>query len=213
MGISALPEFLIEGYARWKATDFDQASEMYRELAEDGQTPRVFAIGCCDSRVQTSKIFDADPGDIFVHRNIANLVPKFHDDGGHHGTVAAIDYAVDVLKVSHIVVAGHSHCGGIKACHDLAVDPVSISITPALSIWLKIVGDEFHRVKGLSSPTARVRALEFISVMTSLENLMTYPNVARAVADRGLRLHGIWQDLGCGTLMAFDPKTNQFQVI
>ncbi|MEH6741053.1 MAG: carbonic anhydrase [Sulfitobacter sp.] len=211
MGIKALPEFLAEGYARWKTADYDPASDTYRHLADQGQTPRVFAIGCCDSRVQTSKIFDADPGDIFVHRNIANLVPKFEDDGGHHGTVAALDYAVDVLKVNHIVVAGHSQCGGIKACHDLAIDPNSISVTPALSTWLKILGDEFHRVEGLSSAQDRVRALEFISVMTSLENLMTYPNINRAVEDHGLSLHGVWQDLRSGNLMAFDPQSKQFQ--
>ncbi|KIN78766.1 carbonic anhydrase [Sulfitobacter mediterraneus] len=213
MGISALPRFLVEGYARWKSSDYDPASDKYRQLADQGQTPRVFAIGCCDSRVQTSKVFDADPGDIFVHRNIANLVPKFADDAGHHGTVAALDYAVDVLKVSHIVVAGHSQCGGIKACHDLALNPDSISVTPALSTWLKIVGDEFFRVEGLSKAEDRVRALEFISVMTSLENLMTYPNVVSAIESRGLKLHGIWQDLGGGQLMAFDPGTKQFQHI
>lgn len=161
--ISALPDFLVEGYQRWKSSDYDQASEKYQHLADHGQSPRVFAIGCCDSRVQTSKVFDADPGDIFVHRNIANLVPKFEDDGGHHGTVAAVDYAVDVLQVSHIVVAGHSQCGGIKACHDLSVEPGSINVTPALSNWLKIIGDEFHRVESLSSAHDRVRALEFIS--------------------------------------------------
>ncbi len=210
MGIEVLPGFLAAGFRRWKDNDYATMQGAYRKLALAGQKPRVFVIGCCDSRVQTSRIFDADPGDIFIHRNIANLVPKYTEGQGHHGTVAALDYAVEVLRVSHIVVAGHSQCGGVKACHDLALDPGSLDVTPALASWLQILGNEFHRVRNLSDPSERIRALEFISVTTALANLLTYPNVASAVQSDQIKLHGVWQNIGEGQLMTFDPASRQF---
>ncbi|MFV0408541.1 MAG: carbonic anhydrase [Paracoccus sp. (in: a-proteobacteria)] len=213
MSIQKLPDFLAQGFLRWKDNDYASTSETYRKLASGGQNPRVFAIGCCDSRVQTSRIFDANPGDIFIHRNIANLIPKFSAQQEHHGTVAALDYAVDVLQVSHIVVAGHSQCGGVKACHDLETNSTSMKVTPALASWLRILGEEYHRVRNLSEASARVRALEFISITVSLENLLTYPNVAHAVQCNKINLHGVWQNIGDGQLMTFDPVSRQFMFV
>ena len=111
-----LPNNLIKRYMGWRATGFSENKAWYKRLAEEGQHPRAMVISCCDSRVHATSIFGADSGEFFIHRNIANLVPPFETDGGLHGTSATIEYAVTALKVAHIMVLGHSNCGGVKGC-------------------------------------------------------------------------------------------------
>ena len=117
--IKPLPTFLLQRYQGWKATTYAENSAWYRRLATEGQRPRAMVISCCDSRVHVTSIFGADQGEFFIHRNIANLVPPFEPDGDHHGTSAAVEYAVNVLHVAHIVVLGHSRCGGVQGCIDM----------------------------------------------------------------------------------------------
>ena len=113
-----LPTYLIQRYHGWKATTFTENASWYRRLADDGQRPRAMVISCCDSRVHVTSIFGAEQGEFFIHRNIANLVPPYQPDGDHHGTSAAVEYAVKYLKVSNILVLGHSSCGGVQGCID-----------------------------------------------------------------------------------------------
>ncbi|MBV1902230.1 MAG: carbonic anhydrase, partial [Marinosulfonomonas sp.] len=114
-----LPAYLVQRYHGWKATTYSENKAWYRRLADDGQHPRAMVISCCDSRVHVTSIFGADQGEFFIHRNIANLVPPYEPDGDHHGTSAAVEYAVTALKVAHIIVLGHSNCGGVQGCHDM----------------------------------------------------------------------------------------------
>ena len=114
-----LPAYLVQRYHGWKATTYQGNKAWYRRLAESGQHPRAMVISCCDSRVHVTSIFGADEGEFFIHRNVANLVPPYNPDGEYHGTSAAVEYAVTALKVAHIVVLGHSNCGGVKGCHDM----------------------------------------------------------------------------------------------
>ena len=109
-----LPGYLVQRYHGWKATGYAENATWYRRLAAEGQRPRAMVISCCDSRVHVTSIFGADQGEFFIHRNIANLVPPYQPDGDHHGTSAAVEYAVRVLNVAHLIVLGHSNCGGIK---------------------------------------------------------------------------------------------------
>ena len=114
-----LPTYLVQRYQGWKATGYAENKTWYRLLAEGGQHPRAMVISCCDSRIHVTAIFGADQGEFFLHRNIANLVPPYAPDGDYHGTSAAVEYAVKALKVAHLIVLGHSTCGGVQGFHDL----------------------------------------------------------------------------------------------
>src|SRR5881392_3348984 len=118
MAMAPFPQHLLEGYRTFSSQRLPTEQSRYKELSERGQSPAVMVIGCCDSRVSPEVIFDAGPGELFVVRNVANLVPVFQPDGGAHGVSAALEYAVQVLRVKHIVVLGHAQCGGIRAFID-----------------------------------------------------------------------------------------------
>ena len=119
MAATQLPTYLAQRYLGWKATKFQENKAWFRHLADMGQHPRAMVISCCDSRVHVTAIFGSDTGEFFIHRNIANLVPPYQPDGDHHGTSAAVEYAVTTLKVAHIVVLGHSNCGGVNGCYEM----------------------------------------------------------------------------------------------
>ena len=114
-----LPTYLVQRYHGWKATGYAENEAWYRHLAEQGQHPRAMVISCCDSRVHVTSIFGADQGEFFIHRNIANLVPPYVTDGGQHGTSAAVEFAVTALRVAHVIVIGHSACGGAQGCQKM----------------------------------------------------------------------------------------------
>ncbi len=206
-----LPAYLIQRYHGWKATTYQGNKAWYRRLAESGQHPRAMVISCCDSRVHVTSIFGADEGEFFIHRNIANLVPPYNPDGEYHGTSAAVEYAVTALKVAHIVVLGHSSCGGVKGCHDMCAGnaPELELKSSFVGRWMDILRPGYERV--LPLPAAeQTRALEKQAVLVSLENLMTFPFVRDAVESEFLTLHGLWNDTGEGGLEQFDPALNAF---
>ena len=117
--IKILPNYLIKRYQDWKVTVYEENKSWYKKVADEGQNPRAMVISCCDSRIHVTSMFGADIGDFFIHRNIANLVPPYNPEGDHHGTSAAVEYAVKKLHVSHIIILGHSHCGGITSGYRL----------------------------------------------------------------------------------------------
>ena len=204
-----LPAYLIQRYHGWKATTYADNKAWYRRLAESGQHPRAMVISCCDSRVHVTSIFGADEGEFFIHRNIANLVPPYNPDGEYHGTSAAVEYAVTALGVAHIVVLGHSNCGGVKGCHDMCSGhaPQLLEKSSFVGRWMDILRPGYERVKDVEES---LRALEKESVLISLENLMSFPFVKSAVEDDRLTLHGLWTDVGEGGLEQFDPSKNAF---
>jgi carbonic anhydrase len=201
-----LPTYLIQRFHGWRATAYQDNKAWFRRLAESGQHPRAMVISCCDSRVHVTSIFGADEGEFFIHRNIANLVPPYNPDGEYHGTSAAVEYAVTSLGVAHIVVLGHSNCGGVRGCHDMCcgLAPELEEKSSFVGRWMDILRPGFERVKALPD-ALRPRALEKEAVLVSLENLMTFPFVARAVEEERLTLHGLWNDTGEGVLEQYDP--------
>ncbi len=206
-----LPDYLVKRYHGWKATSFSDNRSWYRHLAEMGQHPRAMVVSCCDSRVHVTSIFGADQGEFFIHRNIANLIPEYTPDGDHHGTSAAIEYAVGTLKVAHLIVLGHSNCGGVQGCYDMCSGhaPELEKSTSFVGRWMDILRPGFDRLdKG--DDIARIRQLEKESVLVSLENLMTFPFVRAAIDDGMLSLHGMWTDIGEGGLEAYDPVSDSF---
>lgn len=207
-----LPSYLVQRYHGWKATTWTENRAWYRRLADEGQRPRAMVISCCDSRVHVTSIFGADQGEFFIHRNIANLVPPHAPDGQQHGTSAAVEYAVTTLKVAHLIVVGHSSCGGVKGCHDMCsgAAPALEEKSSFVGRWMDILRPGFERVKDLPDAAARKTALEHQAVIVSLENLMTFPFVKKAVEDDLLTLHGLWNNTGEGLLETYDPARGGF---
>lgn len=213
--VRPLPSYLVQRYHGWKATGYADNKAWYRRLASDGQHPRAMVISCCDSRVNAMAIFGADQGEFFIHRNIANLVPPFEPDGDHHGTSAAVEYAVRVLKVSNLMVLGHSNCGGIKGCIDMCKGhaPELEAKDSFVGRWMDILRPRFALVADLEDPEAQARAFEKQAVITSLENLMTFPWIEEQVSAGELTLHGLWTDIGEGGLEHYNPETQKFHPV
>jgi len=203
---SPLPSYLVERYRAWHAMSFTENRAWFARLASEGQRPRAMIISCCDSRINAVEIFGAEPGDLFVVRNIANLVPPYKPDHQHHGTSAAVEYAVNTLKVAHIVVVGHSSCGGVAACHDMCAGlaPELDEKTSFVGRWMDILRPGYERVKAeVKDPAGHRAALELEAVLTSMRNLATFPFV-KAMLDQGLlTLHGAFVDIGTGTLKVY----------
>ena len=210
--VKPLPTYLVQRYQGWKATTFEDNHSWYRRLAEEGQRPRAMVISCCDSRVHATAIFGAEQGELFIHRNVANLVPAYLPDGEPHGTSAAVEYAVTALKVAHIIVLGHSSCGGVKACHDMCTGhaPELQKSSSFVGRWMDILRPGFEKVKDISDEVDRIARLEREAVMVYIENLVTFPFVQKAIDDNELTLHALWTDIAEGTLEQFDTSLQSF---
>jgi len=210
-----LPGYLVKRYHGWKATEYQENQVWYRRLATEGQQPRAMVISCCDSRVHVTAIFGADQGEFFIHRNIANLVPPCESDGDKHGTSAAVEYAVTMLKVAHIIVLGHSQCGGVQGCIDMCKGhaPQLEEKDSFVGRWMDILRPKFDLVADIEDTEEQVRQLEKQAVMTSLDNLMTFPFISEKVAAGTLSLHGLWTEIGEGGLECYDASANEFRQV
>lgn len=210
-----LPNDLIAGYGSFRGAILSRTTETYATLAEHGQKPKTMIISCCDSRVAPETIFSAGPGELFIYRNVANLVPPRDADVEFHGVSAAVEFAVQALKVENIVVMGHSRCGGVQAA--LTVDEPDMELSPLsennfIGQWIEQLGPAKTKMNfedGADFST-RCQALEEASVRQSLENLMSFPYIADHVKNGKLTLHGTWFDVATGTLMALDQETGVF---
>ncbi|MEM7470370.1 MAG: carbonic anhydrase [Pseudomonadota bacterium] len=209
-----LPGIMVQRYHGWKATTYAENETWYRHLAEEGQNPRAMIISCCDSRVDVISLLGGTQGEFFIHRNIANLVPPFKPGSDHHGTSAAVEYAVTALKVAHIIVLGHSNCGGVEGCHEMCAGraPELEQDTSFIGRWMDILRPGYERVAHLEDNADRKRALEKEAVLISLENLMGFPFVKDAVDSGHLSLHALWTNTGEGTLENYTAKTGFVQI-
>jgi len=186
---------LIAGYRRFRAGIWANQRARFDELSRSGQRPRVMLIACSDSRADPQMIFDVAPGELFVVRNVANLMPPYGPDSRYHGTSSALEFGVRVLKVEHLVVMGHAMCGGIDALLNGAPEEASDFVAN----WVKIA--ERAKLRALQfPPEKRQDYCERESVRLSLENLMTFPWVRAPVADGQLTLHGCFFDIRSGVL-------------
>lgn len=210
-----LPKYLAQRYAGWKATSYEDNKAWYRRLASEGQHPRAMIISCCDSRVHVTSIFGADQGEFFIHRNIANLVPAYEPDGNQHGTSAAVEYAVTALKVAHVIVMGHSSCGGVRGFYDMATGaaPELQEKSSFVGRWMDILKPGYDRIKDRHSGEDCVDHLEKEAVKVSLDNLMTFPFVKDAVEEGELSLHGLWHDIGQGDLSFYNGAKDAFEAV
>lgn len=189
---------LIAGFKSFRETYYEEQPDFYRSLVEKGQKPDVMVIACSDSRVNPSIIAKAEPGELFIVRNVANLVPPYEPDSHYHGTSAAIEFAVRDLNVEHIIVLGHSHCGGIRCLCEGHEDAKNREFIDG---WMSIV--EQARDDSLKGEAQR-RNVEREAVKISLDNLLTFPWVKRRVENGRLKLHGWLFDLEAGELLAHE---------
>jgi len=204
------PARLLDGYREFLANRYASERQRYRRLAEHGQRPPVMVIACCDSRAAPETIFDAGPGELFVVRNVANLVPAFQPDGGQHGTSAAIEFAVLTLGVADIVVLGHGRCGGIGAALDRPRTPAPEG--DFIGKWMAMIAPALAELGDApAAPAARQTALERLSIRHSLANLRGFPYVRERQSAGTLTLHGAWFDIAGGELWLLDPATGDFR--
>jgi carbonic anhydrase len=204
------PERLLDGYHAFLEGRYAHEARRYRDLADEGQKPRTMVIACCDSRAAPETIFDCGPGELFVVRNVANLVPPYKPDGEYHGTSAALEFAVQSLKVENIVVLGHGRCGGIAA----SLDQNAIPLSPGdfIGSWMNLVkpAAEVISANTLLTASERQRAMERVSIRFSLQNLRTFPCVSILEGKGRLTLHGAWFDISTGELSIMDPESGDF---
>lgn len=205
-----LPDTLLDGYRNFMAARFSNERVRYKELAHQGQTPETMVIACCDSRSAPEIIFDTRPGEMFVLRNVANLIPPYQPDDQFHSSSAALEYAVQSLKVKHIVVLGHGRCGGIKAALDHESGPLSPS--DFIGKWMSLIAPATEVVEANTLMTASEKqtAMERISIRYSLANLRSFPCVQILESKGRLTLHGAWFDISTGELWVMDAETGDF---
>jgi len=202
----SLPRRLLDGYANFRKGRYASEEERYRSLGEGQQRPSVMVIACCDSRAAPETIFDAGPGEIFVVRNVANLVPPYTPDGGHHATSAALEFAVLSLGVKHVVIMGHGRCGGIRAA---VLNASPLTHTDFIGSWMRPIKDVVRVVQRdeATSDELHERCVERASIEHSLANLRTFPWIRMRENARQLSLHGAWFDISLGELHVYDEDT------
>jgi carbonic anhydrase len=209
--MTLFPEHLTDRFRRFKYRHFAPNLDHYEELARNGQNPDVMVVSCCDSRVDPETIFSAMPGELFVVRNVANLVPPYETDGRYHGVSAALEFAALNLRVKHIVVLGHSGCGGIRAC--LEQSAARQSEAQFISNWMSILEDARRAVvdAGQGRTPEQLRSeLERVGISTSLCNLRSFPCIKTLESKGRLHLHGAYFDIASGSLSVLNEGTNEF---
>lgn len=209
--MTKFPKELIDGYRSFLDGTYAKQRGKLRELADKGQKPKTMIIACCDSRAAPEMIFDAHPGELFVVRNVANLVPEYAPDGRHHSTSAAIEFAVNGLGVSNIVVMGHGRCGGIKAA--LSNDDTKLDEGDFIGKWMSQLTPVADQVAatGVMTDGERQTALERVSVRHSVNHLRSFPYVAALEKEGKLALHGAWFDISTAELWLMDNQSGDFK--
>jgi carbonic anhydrase len=205
----SFPSQLVDGYRAFLAGGLRAEQGRYRELAHSGQSPEVMVIGCCDSRCSPEVIFNSRPGELFVVRNIANLVPPYAPDAQAHGVSAALEFGVMALGVKHIVVLGHAQCGGIKA---FVEDAEPLTPGDFIGNWMKLMTPAAEKIgpRGSRPMDRYLTLLEQANVALSLDNLMTFPRLRSKVERGDIRLHGAYFGVATGQLSVRDPASGEF---
>lgn len=203
-------EKFITGFKRFQENYFNADSALFEELKKR-QQPKAVLIGCCDSRVDPAILTGCDPGDIFVIRNVANLVPPFQEDGGLHGVSAALEFAVCHLGVEHIIILGHSQCGGIRALVERKCPNTGFIgkwVTIAEKAREKVVAELSHKSIDMQS-----KACEQAAILLSMENLLTFPWIRERAESGKIHFHGWYFDIATGNLLTYNPAMASFEVL
>ena len=209
------PRKLLGGYAHFRKSRLSRERERYEQLAEQGQKPDTMIIACCDSRSAPEIIFDTAPGEIFVVRNVANIMPPYESDGDYHGTSAALEFAVQALRVKHIVIMGHGRCGGIDAFRRQLTGETAEPLSPGdfIGQWISLLGPVADSIERSGDETLEElqMKLECGSIRQSIEHLKTFPCVSILLEREQIGLHGAWFDISTGELWTLNEETGEFE--
>jgi carbonic anhydrase len=204
-------ENLIQGYQKFRFHYFQSQNLLYEQFLHHGQRPQILVIACSDSRVDPAILFHCDPGDLFVIRNVANLVPPYEENDGYHGTSAALEFGVCTLQVQHIIVLGHTQCGGIRTLTEpeSAVNPKSGFIAK----WMQLADSSYHYVCRHHAQVSREEQADLCgqySLIDSWNHLKTFPWIETRVRQQSLHLHAWYFDLTSGRIQCLDPQSRKF---
>ena len=205
------PQDLKEKYKDWHNDTYLKKKNLFESLAKEGQSPKYIIISCVDSRVDPNSIFKSEPGEMLVHRNIANIVPPYNYITEHSGTIAAIEFGVTVLKIENIVIMGHSGCGGIKNGYSMCKEN-SFNTNSSISNWLNLLKPSFDKL-AIMNEDESIKDLEKVSIKTSIENLKSYPFIQEKLASKEINIYGSWIDIGSGKIHALDLASGIFKSI
>ena len=208
-------QFLKEGFKDFKKNYYENDKSYIDKLVKSGQKPKFMVIACSDSRVDPAILFQTKPGEVFSVRNVANLVPPYSPDKGHHGVSAAIEFGILDLKIEHIIILGHAHCGGIKAlCNNFNVDtdvpPTKKIQREFIDSWMNIASPIMNKVNSIDRSESIQHFIEKESIKNSIQNLKTFPWIIKLNKNKKLNVHGWWFDLESGELFCFDEEKNGF---
>jgi carbonic anhydrase len=202
------PQNLIEKYKDWQNDIFLKKKKHFERLAKEGQSPKYIIISCVDSRVDPNSIFKSEPGELLVHRNIANIVPPYDYITEHSGTIAAIEFGITVLNIKNIIIMGHSGCGGIKNGYQMCKDD-GFNSNSSISNWLNLLKPAYKKIDSLTEEDS-INELEKISIKTSLENLKNYPFIQERINNKEINIYGSWINIGSGEIETLNFDTASF---
>lgn len=205
---------LIKGNKKFREVRFPKYKEDLKTLVENGQTPEILFIGCSDSRVTPDLVLDTKPGDMFILRNVGNFVPPFKSNADFHGSSAVIEYAVSILNVKHIIICGHSHCGACKSLYEeIPEGDALIHVKTWLELGRRAKEYTLLAIPDTSDKELLYRTTEKISIVHQLENLITFPEVAKKVEEGTLSIHGWYYDIEDGSIEYYDGETCSFKAL
>ena len=205
------PQDLKEKYKDWQNDTYLKKKNLFESLAKEGQSPKYIIISCVDSRVDPNSIFKSEPGEMLVHRNIANIIPPYNYITEHSGTIAAIEFGITVLNIKNIIVMGHSSCGGIKNGYGMCKEN-SFDANSSISNWLNLLKPSFNKIANLNENES-IKDLEKVSIKTSIENLESYPFIRERLDRKEINIYGSWIDIGSGKIHVLDFASSIFQPI
>ncbi len=208
-----IPDFFIDKYRDWKKNIFQNEKSLFQNLENKGQKPKAMIISCCDSRVDANQIFAANPGDFFVHRNVANLIPDLNLNKINHEISSSIDYAIFTLKISRIIILGHSSCGGINYAFNKFSDENSNMGETSLNDWIHSVKPAFEKIDKSQSKVKVIRSLEKESIINSIKNLRKYNKIYNLLLENKLQIHGLFFEISTGKISQYDESSNMFELI
>jgi carbonic anhydrase len=207
---------LITGNHKFKAKFFDSNNNLFNELVEFGQKPKIMVITCSDSRIDPAMIFGCQPGELFVVRNIANLIPPYEDNDTYHGTSAALEFGTCFLDIKHIIILGHTSCGGIRSLIENTNQVLDKKNYSFVAKWMDLAKPAYDRVTAEHSQATleeKIILCEQLSLVNSLKNLVSFPWIQRHIANHNLSIHAWYFDLATGVIHAHDQENNNWQTL
>ena len=205
-----LPIILSKKFQEWKNSNFDNNKSQYKKISKEKQKRLAMIISCCDSRVQPTSFFKAEIGELFIHKNIANLIPSYEQNNNENSTLAALEYSVQELEIPNIIIIGHSNCGGIKYAFDKFSGDKSNSKFNFLNNWIEIIKPAYKKLNINDPKDIKIRKLEKLSIQNSIKNLVSLSFVKKAINNEKLKIHGLWYDISTADLYNYDFKIEKF---